>query len=187
MTIANNNYRATFDKAAKAFKSGATAVRKQMQIMLVAATEHRVATIQNNKGGDASLLTKAYYLAREAKVIRASEIVPYLEKFAGVAWDDSDKRKTDDYPLGQFVPVNGADISTVKMDAEPWFDYMKPEAKPRPLDLKARLIQLAKEINAHAEKPVKGDNIPADMAATVTALVTQIAEAEVSGKEATTH
>lgn len=159
------DHRATFNKAAKQFKSGVTAIKNQMHIMLIAATEHRVASMQSGKGGDASLLTQAFYMAREAKVVRANDIIPYLEKYAGVKFDDSDKRKTDTFKLGQFVPVNGADISTVKMNEEPWHEFMKPEPAPKPLDLVARLTQLAKEINKHKENPVEGDVMPEELSA----------------------
>lgn len=163
---------AKFEKAAKSFKGAATSMKKQMQIMLVSGVEHLVSTKQGGKGGDATLLTRAFYLAREHKVIRASEIIPYLAKFGGVAFDTSDKRKTDVFKLGQFVPVNGADISTVQMNAEPWYEFAKPEADPKPLDLVARLMQLAKDINKHKENPVEGDNLPEDLATLILAAAT---------------
>jgi len=161
------SHRDTFNKAEKSFLGGVTKVKNAMHIMLVSATEHRVATMQNGKGGDCSLLTRAYYLAMEAKVIRANDIIPYLETFAGVTFDT--ENKTDTAKQGQFKVNNDGKVSTVEMQNMPWHEFLKPEADPKPLDLVAKLNALAKQIAKHNENPVKGDNIPAELAAMILA------------------
>lgn len=149
-----------FSSKLSAWKRSATSMRGNAQEILdfgfTAYVEH----------GDAGYLSRMYTAASEIRGINAGRMFRYIVAHANVRWNEE---------KSSFAKSSKKDAASVEPRAVPWYEFEKPVAEARALDINKRIDSLIKQIG-EAEKVKLSPKEAHELVSKLDALISKLEE-----------